>query len=554
MADIVDIIRKKYDIDIKNINILKLYKIEEAKISEDELEEKIAKCRKKWQQSINGANERFAERDRVYLNKADSFEKILRDSKLRQALYSYYNKSYDNGATEVAKDFFGIINGSANIRKEQVEFYFAYFPEQRKNKKAILEMLKTDLKVKVVDDSLDETEEVQQLEGKKKESSVFVVNLFQKATIMNLRKCEILFEKASTSDVVYSKFPAVRESMYSLLGLDKIETLAEFSQYVKQMSDQTAQLKYEWGQDYGSLLDFYNNLSNILEYRDVVDNFEEFKLLLKYPKLTPYMYLFENMKQNTLNKFCEVASGYYGFRNMTDFVLSYFSIIYDNFGISEQAIKHILKDAEKKKGQKKVLDQIDKTFGKSAKRQVPKGVKVVHALCYWPLYFLLVFFYGIKFVVNNIRYFSVIALVAMARFMAGKGRWFFGADYDAWADGYSLEAFKEFVIRLTEVENSNGTAMLFANLYTGLYFIVFIFLPALAVAFFVWSSGNYLTKKYDWGGIERTICLFLELAKKRTEEKLADYGKNFWRKRLLNILLNVLCVVALGIAIFFWAK
>ena len=50
MADIVDIIRKKYDIDIKNINILKLYKIEEAKISEDELEEKIAKCRKKWQQ------------------------------------------------------------------------------------------------------------------------------------------------------------------------------------------------------------------------------------------------------------------------------------------------------------------------------------------------------------------------------------------------------------------------------------------------------------------------------------------------------------------------
>ena len=185
---------------------------------------------------------------------------------------------------------------------------------------------------------------------------------------------------------------------------------------------------------------------------------------------------------------------------------------------------------------------------------MPKGVKVVHALCYWPLYFLLVFFYGIKFVVNNIRYFSVIALVAMARFMAGKGRWFFGADYDAWADGYSLEAFKEFVIRLTEVENSNGTAMLFANLYTGLYFIVFIFLPALAVAFFVWSSGNYLTKKYDWGGIERTICLFLELAKKRTEEKLADYGKNFWRKRLLNILLNVLCVVALGIAIFFWAK
>ena len=42
MADIRDTIRAKYDIDIKTDNIIKLYKIDSADISAQDLETKIA--------------------------------------------------------------------------------------------------------------------------------------------------------------------------------------------------------------------------------------------------------------------------------------------------------------------------------------------------------------------------------------------------------------------------------------------------------------------------------------------------------------------------------
>ena len=89
MADIVDVIRSKYGIDVKKDNIIKLYKIDSAEISSSDLEAKIADRRKKWNQSINGANEKFAERDRAYLEKADKFEAILRDEKLRKELFEF---------------------------------------------------------------------------------------------------------------------------------------------------------------------------------------------------------------------------------------------------------------------------------------------------------------------------------------------------------------------------------------------------------------------------------------------------------------------------------
>ena len=71
MADIQSRILCKYDIDIAQENILKLYKIENAEISPQELEAKIQNTRKRWETSINGANEKNSERTRSRLAKAD---------------------------------------------------------------------------------------------------------------------------------------------------------------------------------------------------------------------------------------------------------------------------------------------------------------------------------------------------------------------------------------------------------------------------------------------------------------------------------------------------
>ena len=62
MKDIQSKVLSKYGIDISRENILKLYKIDHADLSVQELEEKIRDTRKRWNASINGANEKTAER------------------------------------------------------------------------------------------------------------------------------------------------------------------------------------------------------------------------------------------------------------------------------------------------------------------------------------------------------------------------------------------------------------------------------------------------------------------------------------------------------------
>ena len=61
MADIQRKILEKYGIDISKDNIFKLYKIENDDISSLLLEQAISAARKRWNQSINGANEKIAE-------------------------------------------------------------------------------------------------------------------------------------------------------------------------------------------------------------------------------------------------------------------------------------------------------------------------------------------------------------------------------------------------------------------------------------------------------------------------------------------------------------
>ena len=71
----------QYQIDIDEINLIKLYKIEEPDVSSDELEKKLAAARKKWIQGANSPNEKFAARDKARLAQADVFEEILRNKK-----------------------------------------------------------------------------------------------------------------------------------------------------------------------------------------------------------------------------------------------------------------------------------------------------------------------------------------------------------------------------------------------------------------------------------------------------------------------------------------
>lgn len=214
-------------------------------------------------------------------------------------------------------------------------------------------MLKSEYKVTFLERNDDDSEEMQELEGKKKEESFLIANKFQKATIINLRACEINYEKAAESKEIQQRFPAIRNSMHEFLNMNKIDKIEDLSEYVEKMRTEVYDLKQDRGQEYAALVDFFNRLIKILKYNDVVDNYPEFKLLMQYPKITPYMYLLENVKSATLKELYNIVSIYYGFRDFTDFVLTYFIPIYDNFGISDQSIRSILKKAEKSVGKRK---------------------------------------------------------------------------------------------------------------------------------------------------------------------------------------------------------
>ena len=97
MADIKEKIKTRFGIDIAAENIFKLYKIDSADISPAELETKIADTRKRWNISINGANEKFAARDKARLEKADSYEAILRDPKARQEVFAFCTNPTGSG-------------------------------------------------------------------------------------------------------------------------------------------------------------------------------------------------------------------------------------------------------------------------------------------------------------------------------------------------------------------------------------------------------------------------------------------------------------------------
>lgn len=154
MADIQSKILGKYGIDIAQENIFKLYKLESADISPQELETKIQETRKRWETSVNGANEKNAQRDRARLEKADQYERILKDAKLREQVFAYYNnpKSAEeagnsSGSTEFAKEYFALIGTTKKIKRADVDFFFNYYSSERKNRKAITEMLEKDFKV-----------------------------------------------------------------------------------------------------------------------------------------------------------------------------------------------------------------------------------------------------------------------------------------------------------------------------------------------------------------------------------------------------------------------
>ena len=560
MADIYEKIYKNYSIDISQENILKLYKIENYDITESVLQECIDSTRKRWNQSINGANEKNAARDRLRLEKADLYEQILRDDKLRKELYQYYNssnsshKNNENSNSSdllFAKEYFELLSTSKKIRKKDVEFFFEYYQEERKKKKAILEMLSKEFKVIGLgkDESYSETDDVN--EKKKEHKFSLVVNLFQEETILKIKKCIRFYTDAKNSSELCLQFSNLNTSLYDFLELDNTKDLMIFSNKVSERSKEIFQLRQEKGSEYIPLVDLFNALQDLIAHKDVVDNFNEFKIILKYPELTPYMFAFTEVKPNTFKGLLRIAKKEYTFRDETDFVLNYYLPLHDNFGISDTGIGSIIKKAKKRANANKVLNKIDLKLKSTHKRKVPVWGVLLHVALYFPVFLIYFVFEIVKAIFTELHKFVIPSFVTV--FLIEN---FLLSSSDI---GSVLVLFKIFNKNdwFTFLSNFFGEmiadsfdAIIFSLLFIVLLFIVYA-IPGLLISSLIKYFSTYINKGFDWIGIERTFQNMFRTLMIKTESKFASHKKFFIKDSIKGICTNILCVSFIVFAIVF---
>lgn len=559
MADIQSKILSRYGINIAQENIFKLYKIDSADIPSGDLEIKIQETRKRWTTSINGANEKNAERDRARLEKADKYEAVLKDNKLRKEVFDFYNKSAGGpagdgtasggGTAEFAKEYFELVATTKKIKKADVDFFFKYYQSERKNKKAILEMLSKELKVNGLgkEGKYADEDDTTESEGKKKDdTSPLIVNLFQEATVLKIRRAIEKFEEAAQSNELCQRYPKLREGLFEYLEVKDIADAKQFTELMSAKGKEVYAVRQERGAEYVPLVDLFNILQGIGEYQDVVDNIPELKLLLKYPNLTPYMFAFVEMKPNTVKRMVDVARKDYSFRDETDFILNYYKPIHDNFGISDSGIGAILRKAEKKAKQNKVLNEIDKKLGiNKNKRKISIGAEIIHWLVYWPIFAVYFVFEVAKVIFTKLRYVTIPAFVILF----GLESWLLpkqGID--------NLFILRKIFFKnqwLSYLDEFMGAAGVnwFETLLLSVTLIIMLLaiyiLPPLFVSWFIAEFADGFNKRFDWVGIERTFQQIFMILKGKTEEQYIAQKKLFIKNKIPKIIVNIVCLIIL---------
>ncbi len=566
MADLQEIILSRYGIDIAQENIFKLYKIDKPDITSQELDLKIQDTRKRWNQSINGANEKNAIRDKERMDKADHYEAILRDDRLRKELFAYYNgtgakggkEGGSGGTVDFAREYFKLLETSKKIRQDDVKFFFEYYQAERKNKKAILEMLEKEFKVKKLgkDEKYADEEAEKEVEGKTKdEASSLIVNLFQEATIMKLQKCFAFYEKAVASNDVCQKFPTLKAGMLEFLKIDDAKDCKSYAGEIAVMQKDAYAVRQERGNEYIPLVDLLNTMHTLLSYRDVVDNFEEFKLLVHYPNLTPYMYSFTEMKPDTLKGIIKVANREYVFRDDADFIVNYYNPVHDNFGITNNGIRSIIKKAEKKAKANKVLDKIDEKIGRQQLSKLPFVANLLHGMAYWPIFLI--------FIVLEI--FKVFFEILNKMFIPAAILFFVGLNWMlpkmtemdnmlALLKIFNKKEWQEYVQIFTGYEATSDFHFVIMTIATVIVILLVYVVPTIFVYLFTKQVTGRLCKEIDWKGYERTFQNILKNLHDTTEKQFAEKKNAFVKKHVGMSITNLIGVALIVLVIIFAPK
>lgn len=542
-------ILEQYQVDIDEINLIKLYKIEDTNIKADELEKKLSVTRKKWVQGANSPNEMIASRDKARLAQADIFEEILRNKKYLQALYDYHKKggSTDNSAAEFAKDFFTSLKGvNKSISQKDFNFFMQYFREERKNEKAILEMLKKEFRAVTLKTASNEDEEEQQREQNKQRG--IAQTRFHKDSICLLHKIETQYANLQKSTFLQRKYPDLNRSLYDFLKVDT-KSGTDFSMYIDGIAQEvfnTRQNDSVNSNEYIPLSEFYNTWKDLLKRSDVAENFVAFKKLIQYPKITPYLYLAENVDIAFLEKLVKMVRDEYGFSCLDDFLFLYFKPLADGKHYSftlDKKLETLLKKVDKNP---EMTEQDAQRRNAAAKRRkmIPLLLHILRFLATWPIYLVQLLFESFRFFVLNVQKLSWVNMIFSTVLCAHifNNVSIFQAIADILMNfGNSVE---EIVYAAARTYDFNNFSFILGALFLVVQFAFKYALAPALITQFMYSLTRELDRCVDLMGFHKTFQNIQQSIEQQILYHYKKMGKRLYSKMIFPAIANIFTTIA----------
>lgn len=555
MTDIKTKIYNKYGIDIDKEDILKLYSIKDNELTEEEIEKCILSTRSKWEKSKNnGMNEKIVERAKERLQNASIYEQIIRDQSMRIELIDYYNRKSDDideSRIEFAKDYFRIVSSSKKITIKDAEFFFEYYDSEKKNKKYIIKMLETEYKIKKTDKLNKDDKNTSSASSNEKvqEDSILVKNLFSKEIIVKIKQSLNKYNEIKIIPIFQRYFEDIDRSLYEFLNLESMETLDQHIKRIKDEAKKSFDLRQLKGDEFIPVVELFNILSDITKHREIKDNFEEYKLLIKYPNLTPYMFAFTEVKKDTLKNIETEAIRDYDFFDEKDFIKNYYKPMYEHFGIINNGIEKLLKDANKKTRSNFVLKFLYKN------EKMSFGAHILYLFAYFPLFIAYLIFEIFKEVFGKFykmvipfTIFYVLFLNIFIPKFTRLNRFYYSV---SWI--YNRKLWIKHITYLYrglfELQIKRGfSVFLFSLVIVALYVIIYVG-STVIVYRILRDIGKGLNKEVDWNGIERTFDNIFLTIRKDAAELFNEAKLLYYKKFILKLILNAVCIVLMFRAI-----
>lgn len=549
--DIKKRILDSYQIDIEKVNLIKLYKLQSPELSDGELDGILAAKRGEWEQNAHSTNAMVASKAKKHLEQADKYEDILRA--YRKELFAYYSgaggkQGASTAGSEFAKDFFTTLKpANKNISQKEFNFFIQYFREERKHEKAILEMLKEDFHVALKGGSVQEEEEAE------KQSAPGITHArFQKDTLCLLHKCEIQYDAIQQSEFLQQKYQNLNTPMASFLNLGSkdVTDLTIFIDGAIQQVFSTRQNDSANSSEYIPMSEFLNSWKDLLKREDVKDNFFAFRLLVQYPKLTPYLYLAENVDVDFLQALLKKFRNEYSFDDLGDFLFRYFKTMVDGRHFSFIVDKKLEAQLRKVSKSPEAQEQENKRRNAASKRRrmMPVPLRIMRFFATWPIYLLQFVFESFRFVVMNVQ--KLIWIVALFHVVAyahvfGQTS-IFQALFNLITDFRPM--VEEAVYAVAKTYHINWFSFILGIPLVLLKFaFTYGFAPAL-VTRFLYALVQELDRSVDLMGLHKTF----QNIQQHIEQLLIvgyekRYGKRIYGKMILPIVTNVVFTVVVGL-------